>query len=195
MVRRVEGSEPVRAHLRGPASAQQPPTEVQTNLGDVVASGDEKRCDQVLAAVVADLAERDLRAGDEHRLPQPVQHERQRGCRVSHRVGTVKDDEPIVIVIVRGDVASDLDPLARRHVRRVEQRLILVDRERRNRRVLELGHGPHLLLQIARLRRVAVPGPLHPDRAARVSDVDALLHSSGDDTRQQELMVSVGALS
>src|SRR2546430_9024061 len=53
------------------ASAQQLAAEVEADFRDVIVRGDQQGSDEVLARVVADLAERDLRAGDDDRLADP----------------------------------------------------------------------------------------------------------------------------
>ena len=138
---------------------------------------DEQRGDEVLPRVVAHLAERNLRSGDDHRLRQAVEHERQRRGRVGHRVGAVENEKAVVVVVVLGDVAGDLGPLGRSHVRRVEQRLVLVHQSGRHRSLPKLRHRFHLMLQISRLRVIAVAGVAHTDGSAGVRDVDALSHA------------------
>src|SRR5439155_2572666 len=62
-------------------------------------------------------------------------------------------------------------------VRRVEQRLVLIHHSGRHRSLPKLRHRFHLLLEISRLRVIAVAGVAHTDGSAGVRDVDALSHA------------------
>jgi hypothetical protein len=55
-----------------------------------------------------------------------------------HGVGPVQDHETVVPRVVLLDIARDLDPFRRRHVRRIEQRLAFVHNVRQRRRVTRL---------------------------------------------------------
>ena len=134
---------------------------------------------EVLAPIVAHLAKRDLRSRDDHRFAEAGEHEGEGGGRVRHRVGAVQHDEAVVAAIVLGDIARDLHPLARRHVRGVEQGRVLVDRERRDGRIPEFRHRRHLLLKVTRFGTIACASALHPDGAAGVGDVDPLSQTNG----------------
>src|SRR2546430_16757860 len=88
--------ESVRADLGGAAAAQQFAAEVEADLRHVMAGRDEQRGDEVLPRVVAHLAQRNLRAGDDDRLGETAEEEGEGGGSVGHGVGAVEDDETVV---------------------------------------------------------------------------------------------------
>ena len=72
---------------------------------------------QVLLAVGAELSDRQLRTGQNHRFREVLEHERERRCRVRHSVGAVQHHESVVFVVVVGYDAYKLSPSTQAHVR------------------------------------------------------------------------------
>ena len=87
---------------------------------DAAFGGDHHRIDEVITAVAAQLAERDLRAGQNDRFVKSLKHERQRGSSIGHRIGAVQDDEAVIHVVAVADLPPDVDPLLDRDIRRIQ---------------------------------------------------------------------------
>ncbi len=91
-VKRVEGT--VRAFNR-PVATVEFVVEKDANLGDAIASGHDQSPEEIISSVAPNFEDGNLRTGDNDRLAQVLQHERQRRSRVRERVGAVEDDETI----------------------------------------------------------------------------------------------------
>ena len=76
----------------------------RSRYGDVEGAGDEERAEEVDVAVGARPHERDLRARHDHTLGEVLQHQRQRGAGVGHRVRAVQNDEGIPVAVCLDDV-------------------------------------------------------------------------------------------
>ncbi len=71
---------------------------------------------EVFLAVGPDLADGQLRAGDDDRLVEVAEHEgERRGC-IGHRVGAVEHDKSVIFLIVMLDGARNLLPSPLVHV-------------------------------------------------------------------------------
>jgi transcriptional regulator with XRE-family HTH domain len=77
-VGRVEGVQGGGADLDGAVAAQELAVEAEEDLGEIRHAGDEQGADEIASGVVAQLADRDLRAGRDHGLGQSLEHERER---------------------------------------------------------------------------------------------------------------------
>ena len=123
IVERVECVESVGALLRTAVAAQQSAAEVDAHLRHhrVSVLAERRRQfdtrQQVLLAVGAELSDRQLRTGQNHRLREVLEHERERRCRVRHSVGAVQHHESVVFVVVVGYDAYKLSPSTQAHVR------------------------------------------------------------------------------
>ena len=84
----------------------------------------------------------------------------------------MQNHKTVVLVVVRFDVVGDVLPVFRRHVGRVHQRVVFVDRKVRHFGAMELGHQRQLALEMTGNRNVAVVRALHPDGPAGVGDVN-----------------------
>jgi hypothetical protein len=91
-VKRVQGT--VGAFNR-PVATVEFVVEKDANLGDAIASGHDQSPEEIISSVAPDFENGNLRTGDNYRLAQVLQHERQRRSRVGERVGAVEDDETI----------------------------------------------------------------------------------------------------
>ena len=134
-----------------------------------------QRVEQVGLAIGAQLRQRNLRAGDDHRFSQVFQHEGECRRGERHGVGAVQDHEAVVAIVVLLDVVGDVLPVFRCHIRRVNQWRIFMNGEIRHFRAMEFGHQRQLALQVAGNRDIAVIGTLHADGAAGVGDVNGFL--------------------
>lgn len=74
-------------------------------------AGDRQGTQEIVDAIVADLGERDLRAGDDDGLGEILEHERQGRSRVAHGVGAMQHHERIVVVVAGVDVGRDALPV------------------------------------------------------------------------------------
>ena len=134
---------------------------------------------QVDLPVRAQLRQRYLRPGDDHRLAQVLQHEGERRSGERHGVGTVQDHEAVVLVVMGFNVIRDVLPVFRRHVGGVHQRLVFVDGEVRHFRTVEFRHQRKLTLQMAGDGDIAIFRALHTDGTASVGYINRfLLHGS-----------------
>ncbi len=81
--------------------------------------------DEILLTVGADFAYWQLRAGDNHRLAQVFEHERQSRSRVGHGVGAMQNHETVVTVIILDYASGNILPVGGMHVAGIERRLEL----------------------------------------------------------------------
>ncbi|MNQ72242.1 hypothetical protein D3C85_869410 [compost metagenome] len=177
VVRRIEGVEAVRVHLLAAVAAIELIVEKQRHLVDRVVGRDVEGVEQVLLAVGAQLGERDLGAGDDDRLVQIFEHEGEGRGGERHGVGAVQDHEAVVLLVVVTNVLGDALPVRRGHVGGVDEGGIFVNMIIRHLRPVELGHPRQTIFHETRHRHITVVGTLHPYGAARVGDIDRLLHT------------------
>ena len=175
IVERLEGVELLGALFRRAVAAQQPGVEVDAHLGHhgspllVLCRSYLDGRNQVLLAVRPQLADGQLRAGEDDGLRQVLQHVAQRRCRVGHRVRAVQHHEAVVAVVVVGYHVAQVSPPCRRHVARVDGRLKLVGIYLYV-KLFQLRHVVQQVLEVERFQcprgRVAV----HADGAAGVDE-------------------------
>ena len=172
---RVEGLKTVGVYLAGAVTPIQPVVEEQPHLVDGIVGGHIEGIEQVGAAVRAQLGQRDLGAGNDHRLVQIFQHERQRGGGKRHGIGAVQHHKTVVVVVVGPDIIGNALPVGGRHVGRVDQRIIFVNMIGRHFRAMKLRGFGQAVGHEARLGHIAPGGFLHADGAAGVGDIDFFL--------------------
>jgi hypothetical protein len=172
----VEGLETGRVDLGRATAAQEAVAETQADLRHGSQGDDHERRDQIVPAVAAHPAKRDLRPRQNHGLGQAFKHERQGRGRVGHGVRAVDDDEPIEFVVFVGDVASDGQPVARTHVGGIEQGRVLADDVFRHFGAGKIRHGGHDAAEVSRFRGIALRSGLHADGPAGVEDADPFFH-------------------
>ena len=189
-VRRLEGVEAGRVVLARAVAAEELVVEVDAHLGDGPAERrrvrrEAQRSEEVVEAIVPQLHQGDLRAREDHRLLQPLEHEAQGRGGVRHGVGAVEDHEAVVVLHARADVAGDLRPRREIEVRRVQERLVLDHLVLHASSVSKGGRGEagkgrvtelrQLLEELGERRAVGLVAarPLaHADRAAGVEEED-----------------------
>ena len=95
----------------------------------VVHGGDLDTCHEIFFAIGAQLAHRQLTAGQDDRLGQVLQQVRQCRGRISHGVSSMKDHKTVILVVAFGNDAYELSPISRIHVAGIDGRreLIYVD--------------------------------------------------------------------
>ena len=67
----------------------------------------------------------------------------------------MQNDEAVVLIVVTADIAGDLVPIFGSHVRRVKQRVILMNLHIGHQVAFELWHGHNLFCQISGRRGIA----------------------------------------
>ena len=131
VVERLEGAEVRGADLRRAVAAPQMAPEGDGHLlhhglaGLGTGRGDLQRRDEVLGAVLADLADGQLASREHHRFGQTRQHERERRGGVGHGIGAVQHDEAVEVLVTVGDHGRYPSPAGRVHVRGVDGRVHL----------------------------------------------------------------------
>ena len=176
VVVRLEGVEVLCAYLRAAVAAIQAVLEEHTHLWyhQLLARHNLQRADDVLTSVAAQHAERQLASRKHHRLAQVLEHETQSRCGVCHRVGAVKHQKSVVVLILPFYYLSYIHPHLGRHVRRVDDVLKLT---RVNLVVahFQLRHSLIYALESKRVKRAVLPLH-HADGAASVDYKYLVLH-------------------
>ena len=79
-----------------------------------------KRCEQVVSAVAAQHAKRNLAAGEHYRFAKgPAEHKAKGASTVGHGVGTVEHDESVVFVSGDPQGVGHRSPVIRTQIRRI----------------------------------------------------------------------------
>jgi len=126
-VRRVKSNDLSRALLGCPVPSEEPVSEEDRNLGDLVLTSDKERAKEVVHGIVLEFEDGYLGSGENNRLVQVLQHEAEGGCSIGHGVRTMEDDEGIEVVVVLLDHVGDLDLVFHGEVAGVEQLVELLD--------------------------------------------------------------------
>ena len=79
--------------------------------------------DEVLLAVRTEFANRQLRAGQNHRLAQVLEHKAEGRSGIGHRVCAMQDNEAVEAVVVVGDNADEFPPMLQSHIARIDGRV------------------------------------------------------------------------
>ncbi len=124
-VGRVEGAELPRIDFDGAIAAEKAVVEEDAHFGDVQKPREDDREDEVTARVVVDIGEGKLAACEYDGLGQVLQHEGERACRVAHGVGSVDDDEAIIVKVHTLNELGKLHPMRWADVTAVQQRVRL----------------------------------------------------------------------
>ena len=130
------------------------------------AGGNQKGCDDVVAGVVADFAQRDLGSGQDYRLRVSPQHEGERRGGIGHCVGTVQDDKAIVGVVVFGDHTSNFIPFQYRDIGGIQKRVHVNDIPIGHTIGIEFGDLFEKVVKSLSLRRIAMGSCNHSDGPA-----------------------------
>lgn len=114
--------------------------EEEADLGDGERASEQEGAEEVVDCVVPKRCEGDLRARDDDRLagrwsdedsllgwdaPQVLEQEGQSRSGIGHRIGTVKDDESVVVTVVALDIGGHIEKRLDVDIRRVDQLLVL----------------------------------------------------------------------
>ena len=125
--------------------------------------------DQVFLTIGPNLADGQLRPGDNHGLVKILEHKAQCRCRESHRIGAVKHHKTVESVIVLLDSQRYLGPMGGIHVRavngRVELKMLDVVGQ-----FLDFGHIVDKMREVERLQRVGDRILNHADGATGVDN-------------------------
>ncbi len=114
----LEGVEVLGVDFGAAVAAVEVALEEDADLGD----GDQpgggylEGADDVLAAVGAQHAQRQLAAGEDDGLAEVLEHEAQGRGGIGHGVGAVEDHEAVVVVVLALDDVGDVDPERGSHV-------------------------------------------------------------------------------
>ena len=73
---------------------------IQTNLRNGVVSSHNEGTEEVIPTIATGLKDGYLRARQDDRLAEVLEHEGQRRRSVSHRIGTVQHYKPVKVVVV-----------------------------------------------------------------------------------------------
>ena len=176
-VRGGEGVEGFGAELGGPVAPDQDGVEVDGHFRHhrmavrVHRRGDFHGRDEVLLAVGAGDADRELASREDDRLPEPLQHEAQGRGRIGHRVGPVQDDEAVVVVVPVADQVREPHPQGRLHVGGVDERVegVGVDPDGE---LAQFGDFLGDLAEVEGFQGLVHRVLFHADGAARVDDQD-----------------------
>lgn len=169
VVGRVEGVELGGGKFAAAVAAQQALAEVEADFADGLVGSEVQGAFDVVEGVAVGFDERDLGAGEDHRLVRAAEHEGQRRGAPGHGVGAVQDDEAGVVVPVIEQRAGDHRPVAGAQVGAVDGWQfddVVVG-------LAGAGTGFQLLAQAVRETRhgpVAVGCGGHADGAAGVQD-------------------------
>ena len=172
-VERTKGVEALGIDLGGAVAAHQPALEEDAHFGHhglalgIACGGYLDARQEVFLAVGAELADGQLRTGDDDGLAHILEQEAQGRCGVGHGVGAVQQHETIIVGIVVGYDVGHLHPVARLHVGGVDGG---IERERINVVVelVEFGHIVAELLEIEIFERSRLGIFDHADRSSRV---------------------------
>ncbi len=168
-----KGHEVVVSQFLGSVPPDEAGPEVDRHLGDVVGPGEDDRRDDVLATIGAHVPHRELGAGEDHGLGQPVQQEAEGRGGVGHGVGAVEHHEAVVVVVAPDHGAGDPDPIVGPHLGAVEERLHPLDGDLGHLPTVQLGHRRQGLLDEPFAHGQPRASGRHADGSARVQQTDA----------------------
>ena len=175
IVERLEGVELLGALLRGAVAPQQMTAEEDAHLRHhrmaflVLGRCYLHRRDQVLLAVGAQLADRQLATGEDDGLRQVLQHVGEGRGGVGHRVGAVQHYEAVVLLVAVGDAVRDVGPSGWRHVAGVDGRLELIGVDLRV-KLFQFGHVVEQMLEVEGLQGARLRVAVHADRTACIDE-------------------------
>ena len=124
--------------------------------------------DQVFLGVGAQMPDGELRAGKDDRFGQPREHETQRRSGIGHRIGAVQYHEAVVGLVTVAHHRSDLHPVGRGDIGRVQQMVECVGIQRA---VDRAGFG-QVGQDVVKVERTQPAGYLVPHHADGPSGVD-----------------------
>ena len=174
IVRRLKGNQVVGGILDGAVAPQQLPAEVQAYLMHLPAGRDQQGCDDVVAGVVADLTQRNLRAGQDHGLAVAPEHEGEGRGGVGHGIGAVEHHKAVVVVVVIGDELADGVPFHDGDVGGIQKRLHVHDIPVGHGLGVKLGNAVKEIMKRILLRGIAGWRIDHADGPAGIDDKDFL---------------------
>lgn len=191
--RRGEALEGPRAGLRHAVARQQVVAEEEAHALSAPGGGSPQGARHVRGRVGADVAQRVLRAREDHGLAEAGHGVGERRARVAHGVGSVEHDEGVRPLGVGAQVVDDRLPRFGRGVRGVDERIEL----RQAHLPVELGprdQGAEPPLEVG-AGHEPVGGVHHADGSARVRDVYAhvVLPRGRRDARRRPALPRDGA--
>ena len=133
----------------------------------VFGSSNLHRCDQILLTVCAQLAYRQLRACEDDRLRQVLEHVGEGRGGIGHRVGAMKHDKTVVVAIVVGYAVGDVCPSGWRHVAGVDGWGEL-ESVNLSIKLLQFRHMQKQVLEVKGLQRSRLRIAVHADGTACV---------------------------